>query len=325
MTINSVVTKKIICKLLLGQNCNSEVFAMIDNEFLEHVVILFKRIVKAKFSEEKVSIDWYKKEFLRSNSIGEMINTNPPNLSITTISNGEQIDLDTMLKHCDALSDAFNSLDSENELDMTFSIKFRGVSFSLDLNECSILFNTFALKRLTICDRLWNETGKQVEKPLMITLCVLFQVPKKCFDQRNLPESERESDFYLFDETGKDYPCEVKLMGKGNPESADAVFARGSRVLVANKLSETNKQQMEKDGILWVELQTKDGYKRFEHVLKTLSIPCKPFAGDLEKTLEKILSIILSDDVQDSVTPEIVLQETLFNDKSDSELLLDLE
>ena len=122
-------------------------------------------------------------------------------------------------------------------------------------------------------------------------------------NQRNLPESERESDFYLFDETGKDYPCEVKLMGKGNPESADAVFARGGRVLVANKLSDTNKQQMDKNDILWVELQATDGYKRFEQVLKTLSIPCKPFTGDMEEALEKILSIILSDDVQTSVTP----------------------
>jgi hypothetical protein len=30
---------------------------------------------------------------------------------------------------------------------------------------------------------------------------------------------------------GNRYKCEVKLMGKGNPESADAVIARDSRVL----------------------------------------------------------------------------------------------
>ncbi len=156
----------------------------------------------------------------------------------------------------------------------------------------------------------------------MVTLCALFQVPIKCYDQKNLPESERESDFYLFDETGKDYPCEVKLMGKGNPESADAVFARGGRVLVANKLSDTNKQQMNRNNILWVELQTKNGYKRFEQVLTSLSIPCQPFTGDLQDALEKIFAIILSDDVQDSVTPELHLQENLFSKNTDSDVLI---
>ena len=82
---------------------------------------------------------------------------------------------------------------------------------------------------------------------------------------------------------------------------------------------------MNNDGILWVELQTKDGYKRFEHVLKSLSIPCKPFTGDIKKVLEEILSIILSDDVPESVTPEVLLRETLFNDNADSEFLIDFE
>ena len=117
----------------------------------------------------------------------------------------------------------------------------------------------------------------------------------------------------------------MKLMGKGNPESADAVYARDSSVLVANKLSETNKRQMDSENILWVELQTENGYKRFEEVLKALSIPHKPFTGDLQEALDKILSVILSDDIQDSVTPEVVLIESEQNDDSDSELLVELE
>ena len=112
-------------------------------------------------------------------------------------------------------------------------------------------------------------------------------------------------------------------MGKGNPESADAVYARDSRFLVANKLSDTNKQQMDSEGILWVELQTENGYKRFEEVLKTLSIPYQPFTGDLQSTLDKILPVILSDDVQDSVTPEVVLIESEQNNDSGSELLVE--
>ena len=323
MTFTRLVRKNIIRKLLTRQDYRSEVLTLIDAEFLQYVVDFFKRIVKAKLNKEPVTADWYTEEFLSSNSLSN------PEVSVysgrdtATILKNEQIVLDTTLKYHDALYNAFNSLG--NNLDMGFTIKFRNVSFDLNLNESLILFNTLAVKRSALEDRLWSETKKKVGKPLIMTLCALFQVPKKCFDQRNLPESERETDFYLFDETGRDYPCEVKLMGKGNPESADAVFARGGSVLVANKLSETNKQQLDSEGILWVELQTENGYKRFEEVLKTLSIPYEPFNGDLQGTLDKILPVILSDDVQDSVTPEVVLIESELDNDSGSELLVNFE
>lgn len=80
---------------------------------------------------------------------------------------------------------------------------------------------------------------------------------------------------------------------------------------------------MNSGGILWVELQTENGYKRFEEVLKTLSIPYQPFTGDLQSTLDKILPVILSDDVQDSVTPEVVLIESEQSNDSESELLVE--
>jgi hypothetical protein len=98
-------------------------------------------------------------------------------------------------------------------------------------------------------------------------------------------------------------------MGKGNPESADAVVARNSRVFVADKLSESNKKQLDSLGILWVELRDEQGYKRFEQVLSVLSIPHTPFTGDMQKVLDKIFPVIFTDDVQQSVTPDVVLQE----------------
>ena len=45
----------------------------------------------------------------------------------------------------------------------------------------------------------------------------------------------------LVDNAGLRHRCEVKLMGRGNPESADAVHARSSQVFVADKLSDLNK------------------------------------------------------------------------------------
>src|SRR5205807_3800270 len=96
---------------------------------------------------------------------------------------------------------------------------------------------------------------------------------------------EREIDFYLIDED-QNYRCEVKLMSKGNPESADAVIARGSKVLVANKLSDTNKKQLNSLKVEWVELRSADGYKRFAKVLHSLGIPHQEFRGDIDKKLD---------------------------------------
>ena len=238
-------------------------------------------------------------------------------------SSRKEIVIDASLEHYDTLYNVINSLTDQDSVNVTLTLKFRDVSVDLDINESLVVINTIAVKRSALRGGLWSTAGKQVEKPLMATLCTLFQVPRRHFDQSLLPASEREADFYLRDITGKRNRCEVKLMGKGNPESADAVFARGSRVLVANKLSLTNKQQLDSHDILWVELQTQDGYKRFEDVLNALSIPCKPFTGDLQKALDKVLPVILSDEVQDSMTPEVLLHDP--SEDYGSELLIELD
>lgn len=85
----------------------------------------------------------------------------------------------------------------------------------------------------------------------MQTLCKLYQVPEENYAVRLKGKSnmvseldfEREIDFYLM-ESKNQYKCEVKLMGRGNPESADAVIARDSKIFVADKLSETNKNNL---------------------------------------------------------------------------------
>jgi len=145
------------------------------------------------------------------------------------------------------------------------------------------------VKRAALRGGLWSTAGKQVEKPLMITLCKLFNVPPKHYDQTRLPESMREVDFYLLGNTeNESFRCEVKLMGKGNPESADVVIARDSEVFIADKLSDLNKKQLTKRRIEWVELRDRDGIKRFATVLKNLGIPFKDFVGDVDELLNKI-------------------------------------
>ena len=71
MTVTGIVIKNIIRKLLAGQNYRSEVLTLINAEFLQYVVDFFKRIAWAKLDNKEVTVDWYKNEFLNSDSFSQ--------------------------------------------------------------------------------------------------------------------------------------------------------------------------------------------------------------------------------------------------------------
>jgi hypothetical protein len=77
-------------------------------------------------------------------------------------------------------------------------------------------------------------------------------------------------------------------MGKGNPESADAVIARDSKVFVADKLSETNKKQLDSLENEWVELRSEYEYKKFENILDKLNIPYVKLLENFDEKLESV-------------------------------------
>ena len=252
-----------------------------------------------------ITVDWYKKEFLNKNLSAEDIAINS-GLNKKTISNmynsaTKEIVIEASNEHYDTLYQTIQSLvDGEEGLNITLTLKFKGVSVDLNVAESLIVINTLAVKRAALRGGLWSTAGKRVEKPLMLTLCELYGVNEKNYKIKvkskiqTDEDFEREIDFYLTDK-GKDFLCEVKLMGKGNPESADAVIARDSSVFVADKLSDTNKKQLNSLKVGWVELRDKDGYKRFNKVLDDLNIPHKEFKGDANNELEKIFAKIFND------------------------------
>lgn len=122
----------------------------------------------------------------------------------------------------------------------------------------------------------------------MLTLCKIYSVSpeyyKVHFKKDKTKGFDREIDFYLVKD-GKEFSCEVKLMGSGNPESADAVIARASDVFIADKLSIQNKNQLDSLKVNWVELRCENGYKRFKNVLENLNIPHINYDGDIEVEL----------------------------------------
>ena len=159
----------------------------------------------------------------------------------------------------------------------------------LNLEESLVVINALAVRRAAIRGGAWSAIGKRVEGPLMETLCRLFKVDSERF-ARSIPRgrSLREVNYYLLPPDGSQVKCEVKLMGMGNPESADAVIARDSKVFVASTMSDTNKTQMDELGVLWTELQTPNGFLRFGDTLRQLGIPYTdlPVKADYTEEIE---------------------------------------
>lgn len=300
MTLSTQVSKKIIKRLLQGADYRIEVVTLINAEFLQYTIAFFKRVVEAKLKNKNITSDWYKKEFLASNLDKTDIAING-RLNMKTIHNmfhstRKEIVLDAATEHYDVLYQSIKELtETEGNLALTLTIKFNGVSVDLNISESLIVINTLAVKRAALRGALWSTAGKRVEQPLMETLCKLFGVPKEnyhiaCKNKDGQLTFEREVDFYL--KNGKEeFKCEVKLMGKGNPESADVVIARSSRIFVADKLSDTNKKQLDHLNVQWVEMSSKNGFLRFKEVLKNLNIPYNASIIDFsEEKIDRILT-----------------------------------
>jgi len=232
-TITDDVTKKIIRRLLNGKDYRIEIITLINAQFLQYVIDFFRQVVDAKLRNESVTIDWYKKEFLNPSLSSKELIINS-GLNAKTITNAynscrREIVLDATMNHYQQLYEAINNLvDEGSDIDINLTIKLNGVSVDLNINESLIVINTLAVKRSELRGGLWSTAGKRVEKPLMQTLCKLYGVPESNYalkiKGKDIEEDdfEREIDFYLVE--GKNqYKCEVKLMGRGNPESADAV------------------------------------------------------------------------------------------------------
>lgn len=301
-TLTEQVTKKIIIKLIHGKDYRIEIVTLINAGFLQYTIDFFKKVIDAKLKNKNIDTEWYKKEFLNENLPSEEIAINS-GLNKKTISNmynsgKKEIVIKASNENYKELYKTIQELvDGKEGLDIKLTLKFNNVSVELNVNESLIVINTLAVKRSALRGGLWSTAGKRVETPLMITLCKLYGVSEKNYKikYKKQPETEfgfeREVDFYLCNK-GNDYKCEVKLMGKGNPESADAVIARDSNVFIADKLSETNKRQLDSRGIYWIELRSDNGYKKFTDILTALKIPHEKSIKKIDKKLETIFTEI---------------------------------
>lgn len=302
MTLQEQVIRNIVFRVLNSRDYRIEIVNLINAEFLQFAIDFFKQVVNAKLASKDITIDWYKKTFMNKSLSSDEIAINS-GLNKKTISNmyrsaTKEIVIEASEEHFESLYNSIQALvDNENEIDLTLTIKFKGVSVDLNVSESLIVINTLAVKRAALRGGLWSTAGKRVEKYLMLALCRLYKVSPKNYNAEHFVKDknldvDREIDFYLRN-NDKNYKCEVKLMGQGNPESADAIIARNSDVFVADTLSQQNKNQCDQLGVCWVACRDLNGYKRFKLVLDKFKIPYTDYNGKLEEDLPKILDELI--------------------------------
>lgn len=295
MQLSKEITKKIIKHLIKSEDYRDEIFSLLDANFFDYINSFI--IECAKHKKENSQCDWYLENFILNNSNSDNIciyaGLNKKSIFNKIGSATKEIILNESVSHYKYLS---SLLDSPNDSIFNMRVSFEGEDIVFTERETLLILNSLAVKRAAISGGLWSTAGKKAEKPLMEILCKLYGVPTNHYDKRypnkkNIKNGdyEREIDFYLISSKKQEFRCEVKLMGKGNPESADAIFARQSKVFVADTLSDTNKAQCDDLGVYWIELRQVDGYKKFKHVLEMLDVPHTEFNGNLDDVIDILI------------------------------------
>lgn len=294
------VIRQVVRKLILpGQNYRMEIVGLMNIQFMDIAMDFLQEVAEAKSRNETISMDWYKTAMLSASLPKEDIAYNA-GINMKTISNvygsgTKEIVLKAAAKNYGYIKDLIDNLvESSGGVGPMLTIKLRDKTVALDISESLIVINALAVKRAALRGGLWSSIGKRVEKRLMLSLCYLFRVSPENYGVEQLRSDTadgvfREVDFVL-KQDGKRYKCEVKLMGKGNPESADSAMARDSDVFLADTLSARNIEQLSNRNVEWVSLRGSEGWLRFATVLRNLGIPHREYNGDLESEIDAVVA-----------------------------------
>ena len=286
MRFNEIVIQQTIDKLISGKDYREEVINAINIEFLDFALEFFKKILNAKMNDTNINLDWYKKNFINNEKIKPDDAAIFAGMNKKTVSNiygsaTKEIMINVANSNIDYLESILQSLGNETEnIGISIKISYKNISVELNLSESLLVINALATKKIALRGGAWSSIGKRVEKPLMLELCRLCEVPKEfinadIFKKNGELDFDREVDFKLFNkDKSKIYRVEVKLMGKGNPESADAVIARDTNIFIADTLSLQNKNQLKSLNIEFLELKNnRNSLADFKKILNKLEIP----------------------------------------------------
>lgn len=286
MTFQHQVIDNTIEKLIKGEDYREEVVNAINAEFFDFTIMFFKKIVSAKLDSEEISLDWYKKNFVNNDSYDPAENAIFAGMNKKTITNiygtaSRDIVLDVANANFDYLSSLIDELkqDATDEIGISIKLTYHDVYVELNLAESLLVINALATKKAAIRGGAWSSIGKKVEKPLVTKLCILCGVPKDHIDSsifiKNMElDYDREVDYKIYDKNMNEIRVEVKLMGKGNPESADVIYARDTKMFIADTLSQQNKNQFNANNIPFIEMKNNnDVVGDFKKALDRLNVP----------------------------------------------------
>ena len=286
MTFQDEAVKGTVEKLIKGEDYREEVVNAINLAFLEFSIKFFKQIVEAKMNNTELNMDWYKSYFINADRFSTDDIVVFAGMNKKTITNmygtaRKNVVLDVANDNLEYLSGLITSLEenSDSEIAITLKLSYNNITVELNLAESLLAINALATKKLQIRGGSWSAIGKNVEKPLLDKLCELAGVPKENINNSHFKKDtskrvDREIDYKLIGRDGTVYKIEVKLMGKGNPESADATIARDSDIFVADTLSRQNCNQLSDRGTKYVILKDNPhSLEDFKQVLTDLDIP----------------------------------------------------
>lgn len=284
-TFEDEVIQSTIEKLIRGDDYREEIINSINVAFFDFSLNFFKKILDAKLQSKKVNLEWYKENFVNNQKLPSddlLINSGLNRKTVSNIYGTARRDLVITVanNNIEYLENLLSQIDND-DINININIEHNDIKVSLNLAESLLVINALATKKLAIRGGAWSSIGKKVEKPLIDKLCDLTNVPKEyrnntIFIKNKDLEFDREVDYKLISKHGKEYRVEVKLMGKGNPESADATIARDSEIFVADTLSLQNKSQLQSRGVEFLELKGNTNILNdFYQILKKLNIPCK--------------------------------------------------
>lgn len=287
MRFERKIVDKTVNRLLNGEDYRSEIVNNINAQFFDFSINFFKEIVKAKLNSNSIDLEWYKENFITKENILPEDTAIYAGMNKKTINNihgsaTKEIVLNVAKSNFNYLSSLINELNLDNNEKLLIQIKitYNDISVELSLTESLLVINALATKKLAIRGGAWSSIGKKVEKPLMLKLCELCNIRKEqinseVFKKDGSLDFDREVDFKILNKDNIWLRCEVKLMGKGNPESADVIFARDTNIFIADTLSEQNKKQCLNNNVEYLELKNhsnKDIINNFNEILKKLNV-----------------------------------------------------
>ncbi len=277
------------CLIRDGENHRAAIFDDINRAFIRHTIDFFTKVAQAKRSGEDLdgAADWYADQLLESGRYGSADLAVHGGIPLKTIENlyestRASVVLQASLNNYRMLQRTIEELlAAAGSRSNTLTINLAGADVELNFNESLAVINSLAVKREQIRAGMWASAGMQIETPLMVTLCLLHRVDERFWRLARPGEFPHQIDFVL-QSHGRQYLCEVKLMGKGNPESAKAAHAHNASLLVGDRVSDQAKASLAKNNIEWVELAAPSGYQRFGAALDRFNIPYRA-ALDLEQ------------------------------------------